>query len=60
MTYFQAIANELQEAIDRVRELHKPVASGFEDPFKPDTICWICLSLYPCTTLKALDLDGNT
>jgi hypothetical protein len=28
MTYFQAIANELQEAIDRVRELHKPDENG--------------------------------
>jgi hypothetical protein len=55
MTYFQAIANELQEAIDRVRELHK----------EHDGYCGYCRyyfdgavelsARYPCKTIKALN-----
>ena len=59
MTYFQAIANELQEAIDRVKALHTPVASGWESPFKPDTICCNCIQAYPCSTLKALETPNE-
>jgi hypothetical protein len=55
MTYFQAVAGELQEAIDRVRGLHVMVTdNGFEQ-------CKACRSFYeirkswPCATIEALD-----
>jgi len=58
MTYFQAIANQLQEAIDRVRELHKPIP--LHDLVNEWKICSACFNdlephLYPCPTIKALD-----
>jgi len=58
MTYFQAIANELQEAIDRVRELHVPKDH--------ENTCKVCdhgdtdrRVPYPCPTIQALDTDGS-
>lgn len=52
---------QLKEAIERVRELHKP----FMFNFSSNVFCKICrykdvdgeeyLSRYPCITIKALD-----
>lgn len=52
MTYFQAVANEAQEAIQRVRELHRP------DP-KANGYCDECQTNYPCPTIQTLDGDNN-
>jgi len=67
MTYFQAVANELQEAIDRVRELHNKKQST--DCMCDDLDClgatkvWVecaeCGCEYPCPTIQALDTDGS-
>lgn len=54
MTYFQAKANELQEAIDRVLELHK--IDDYNDR------CLVCQNHgdygYPCKTIKAILPEG--
>ena len=58
MTYFQAELNEAQEAIQRVRELHKASANGL--------VCVHCLdydnedAAYRCPTIRALDGDTDT
>ncbi len=45
---------ELQDAINRVRELHKPYIYGNAD----GSSCSACDNEYPCPTIKAL--DGET
>ena len=68
MTFFQAEMNKAQEAIQRVRELHKPIQYDMDSEIM---ICQECKSLchsysglgceiptdaqYPCWTIKALD-----
>lgn len=65
MTYFQAKANEAEEAIERVRQLHKPVKSL--NGFGPEA-CEACSQLTSmalgyenwvayefCPTIRALD-----
>ena len=46
----------LDESIQRVRELHKPVEVGIDygDNYG-DLGCPVCNELYPCSTIKALD-----
>lgn len=51
------LATPEQEAIQRVRDLHKPFVSIYGDGF---TYCEACCNnyysiLYPCDTIKALD-----
>lgn len=55
-------ASEFYEAIQRVRELHKP----FMWDFTPGVFCSVCLTQagkitvqvdYPCPTIQALDGD---
>jgi hypothetical protein len=56
MTYFQAIANELQEAIDRVRELHVP--KEYENTCKTCDKTDMGVTVpYPCPTIQALDIE---
>jgi len=64
MTYFQAKANQAEEAIQRVRELHKEIDANDSVCGDPDccgayeegwTMCQDCYSDYPCDTIKALD-----
>lgn len=57
MTYFLVEANEAKEAIERVREIHKPyVVSGMAcSCCKLSTECSVCDESYPCPTIKALD-----
>jgi len=52
MTYFLARANQAEEAVKRVRELHKKDNHGY------CTYCYTYMgtaSFYPCSTIKALD-----
>lgn len=62
-------AGSMQEAIERVRELHKPIKNNeifawWNNQFKPDDLlCVECMqnsyeeysTSYPCPTIKALD-----
>ena len=58
MTFFQAEMNKAQEAIQRVRELHKEFAGNISGELE---LCDICHDAngealnYPCPTIKALD-----
>lgn len=56
MTYFQAEANKLQEAIDRVRKLHKPSTNGdYCTHCEIGQVSGYDYADYPCDTIKALD-----
>lgn len=44
------VATKDEEAIDRVYELHAPIASE-----TGSKICFNCLKIYPCDTVKILD-----
>jgi hypothetical protein len=64
MTYFLARANQAEEAIQRVRELHKEVDANDSVCGDPEccgeyiedwTMCQECYCDYPCPTIKALD-----
>lgn len=64
-------AGDMQEAIERVRELHKPIKNNevlawWYDKYKPeDLFCVECMqnsdseysTSYPCPTIKALDSE---
>lgn len=50
------VASEAEEAIERVRELHKPIEIGVDYGDNYGALgCPICNELYPCATIKALD-----
>jgi hypothetical protein len=57
---FKGIANEYKQAIERVREIHKPVEIGL---YYGDNYgylgCPVCDELYPCPTIQALDGTSN-
>lgn len=42
---------ELESAIERVREMHKPSTGTM----RSDTYCVTCSDPYPCPTIEALD-----
>lgn len=46
---------KLQSAIERVRELHKPVNYHSNNHKGEIAICLECKEKYPCPTIKALD-----
>lgn len=54
MTYFLARANQAEEAIERVRELHVP--KEYENTCKTCDKTDMGVTVpYPCPTIKALD-----
>jgi hypothetical protein len=59
MTYFQAELNEAREAIQRVKNLHPKVTSGFHKDGKEwkyeAGLCTYCSCAYPCDTIEALE-----
>ena len=56
---------ELMQAIERVRELHKPIACGNCGSVTCEAFCDECsveygnAVKYPCSTIKALDGDKS-
>jgi len=64
VTYFLARANQAEETIERVRELHKKIDANDSVCGDPEccgeyiegwTVCQECYCDYPCKTIKALD-----
>ena len=54
MTYFLARANQAEEAIERVRELHQTEKDNPKAEW-----CEECFAKYPCPTIKALDAKDD-
>jgi len=54
MTYFQAVAGELQEIIDNVRKLHYDMSADCNCRDCTPT-CGECNDSYPCDTIEVLN-----